>query len=68
MRNKKKADNYCIIGIISFFAAIVFVSILAASTNNRLQVIAFILAAILAAAALTCIIISMRIYDGQRKG
>lgn len=68
MNKKKKADNYCIVGIISFLSSIVFVSILAASTNNRLQVIAVVLAAILAATALTCIIISMRIYDGQRKG
>ena len=70
MRNKKKqADNYCIMSMVSFVSALVFITILAASTakmNSGLQTIAIILAVFFFASAIICIVYSMKLYDGAR--
>ena len=72
MTNKRKrADTFCIMGMVSFTAALIFITILAASTakmDSRLQAIAVILAVVFSASALICIIYAMRLYDGQHKG
>ena len=65
----KKADNYCIMGMVSFIAALVFITILAASTakmHSGLQALAIILAVFFSAAAIVCIVYSMKLYDGER--
>jgi hypothetical protein len=69
INKKKKADNFCIMGMVSFLSALVFITILAASTakmNSGLQALAIILAVFFSASAIICIVYSMKLYDGER--